>query len=68
MGSCFWGHNWGKWEQYSLRVQTYGQWLPPMGMPNRIWYQKRSCRDCGRVEVDELYGKLPETEEPKEKE
>ena len=52
--SCFWGHKWGKWENY-LRtwehipadVHKYPAEMIGKGIPQAETRQKRECLTCG---------------------
>ena len=42
-GSCFWGHKWTKWVQYTQQIRT------KFGDGNEI-RQKRYCVRCGKMQ------------------
>ena len=52
--SCFFGHNWEKWEQY--------RWQGRVSYPSERdkWYevvenrQKRKCKTCGHMQDQEI--------------
>jgi len=42
-GSCFWGHKWTRWQQYTQQIKTrLGE-----GIETR---QKRYCLKCGKMQ------------------
>ncbi len=46
--TCFFGHKWGKWEQYLVQMKYYppGQEQnPPLKYEDK--WQKRTCEKCG---------------------
>jgi len=47
--SCFWSHDWGKWEQYDINWNHRGT----ASIASIEKRQKRICQACGKVE-DEL--------------
>jgi hypothetical protein len=49
-GNCFWGHKWGKWEQYSE-----DKFNVKYGVNFTEIRQKRTCLRCGKVESEVIY-------------
>lgn len=51
--SCFWGHKWGKWEQYTEQHT----WINKDMKASPMYYvkkQKRACLVCNKMEVEKV--------------
>lgn len=50
--SCFFGHKWGKWEQYTQQGTVVPRWGKTAGMKIEVTRegQIRQCERCNKVE------------------
>jgi len=46
--SCFWGHDWSKWEQYSVTGQIQRTPFSKDFLPYEEERQVRICNRCGK--------------------
>ncbi len=49
--SCFWSHDWGKWEMYSVN----GRSPETKAIIYQQVRQKRVCATCGKTEDEWMY-------------
>lgn len=54
--SCFWGHQWGKWEQFMRDFDWVTLKGPNAGAryPATEPWQRRTCERCGKVDQEAL--------------
>ena len=57
MKSCFWSHDWGKWEIYSegnivVESPKFNVKIEDNRVIGRFIYQQRKCQRCNFVEID----------------
>lgn len=49
-GNCFFGHKWGKWEQYEE-----DKYNAKYGIQHTEFRQRRYCLRCGKLESEKIY-------------
>lgn len=54
MGSCFWSHQWSKWEQYMVNGSKF---MATGKMESCSWLkQRRACIRCNKQQVEDISG------------
>ena len=49
-GSCFWGHNWTKWEKYNAKMLL----IKDMKTTYQQLRQRRYCLRCNKMQVEDI--------------
>ncbi len=47
--SCFWGHNWGNWEDKETGTIKHGE-----RSVGRFIYQERRCNRCNKIDLQKI--------------
>ena len=52
--SCFFGHKFGKWEQYEASCSRYNHFTGTKSPNFKIRKQKRTCEKCGFTQDEKI--------------
>ena len=48
--SCFWGHKWGKWEQYTAIMIA----RKDLQTTYNLLRQRRYCLRCNKIQIEDI--------------